>query len=51
VPLATTVNEAVWPAETVVGKGWVVTTGIVPTESVAALLVTVPAELVTLQRN
>jgi len=51
VPLATTLNEAVCPAETVAGKGWVVTAGTEPTESVAALLATVPAELVTLQRN
>jgi hypothetical protein len=51
VPLATTVKEAVWPADTVVDEGWVVTAGIVPRVRVAALLMTEPAVLVTLQRN
>ena len=50
-PLAATVKEAGCPAETVVGMGWVVTTGTVPTVRLEALLVTVPAVLLTLQRN
>ena len=49
--MATIVKVAVCPAVTVVGMGWFVTTGITPTVSVAVLLVTGPAVLVTTQRN
>ena len=50
VPVATTVNVAVAGAVTVAFIGWVVIVGVAGvgfTVSVAAVLVTVPAELVT----
>jgi hypothetical protein len=51
VPVATIVKVAVCPAVTVAVAGCVVTTGGAPTVSVAVLLVTEPAVLVTTQRN
>jgi hypothetical protein len=54
VPVATTENEAVWPTVTVWLVGCVVidgTTGAALTESVAALLVTLPAVLFTVTLN
>ena len=51
-PVAVTEKEAVCPAITVRGDaGWVVIVGRVPLVSVAVLLVTEPAVLVTTQRN
>lgn len=50
--MATTLKEAVCPAETVIGDiGWVVIVGSVPMVSVAVLLIMEPAELVMTQRN
>jgi hypothetical protein len=46
------VKKAFWPTVTVRGDvGWVVIEGGVPMVRVAALLVTEPAVLVTMQRN
>jgi len=50
VPVAATLKEAVWPAVTVWLAGWVViegATGAALTVRVAALLVTLPAVLLT----
>jgi hypothetical protein len=54
VPVAATLNVAVWPAVTVWLVGCVVIAGATAaafTASVAALLVTVPAELLTTTSN
>ena len=51
VPVAVTENEAVWPAVTVWLTGCVVMEGGTLTVRVAALLVTVPTELLTTTVN